>query len=149
MFDLSRYRKVVLLACTAFLSTAMLVLAQPAHSIPQTPATWTVNTTADPGAPTCAVTCSLRAAVNASAPGDIIVFNTAVFSVPQTIILSGQIEISQSLTIDRLTMGGITPTLSGNHMTRTFQVDADANVALILVEKAELPCPSSEQGSFR
>jgi hypothetical protein len=148
MLDLSRFRKAASLGCAVFFSTAMLVLAQPAHLIPTAPATWTVNTTADPGAPTCAVTCSLRAAVNASAPGDIIVFNAAVFSVPQTIILGRQIEISQSLTIDGLTMGGITPTISGNHMTRTLQVDAGASVTLNALNLVDGYCYQCDGGGI-
>jgi CSLREA domain-containing protein len=105
MFRLDRYHKGVLLGCTIFLSALMFILVQPTRSTPLTPAIWTVNTLDDPGAPTCAMTCSLRAAVNAAAPDDLIVFDASIFSIPQTIILSAQIEISQPLTIDGVAGG--------------------------------------------
>jgi hypothetical protein len=130
MFRLDRYHKGVLLGCTIFLSALMFIMVQPTRSTPLTPATWTVNTTSDPGAPTCAATCSLRAAVNVAAPGDSIVFDASVFSAPLTITLQGQIEISKALTIDGMAGGGITPTLSGNHLTRTFQVVTGTTVML-------------------
>jgi hypothetical protein len=86
-------------------------MAEPMSPISgSSPATWTVNTTADPGAPTCAVTCSLRSAITIAAPGDLIVFDAAVFSIPLTITLNGQIEISQALMIDGAAAGAITPT---------------------------------------
>jgi GrpB-like predicted nucleotidyltransferase (UPF0157 family) len=77
--------KVVLLGRIVFFSTVMLVLTRPVSSTPGIPAKWIVNTMVDPGAPTCAVSCSLRSAVNIAAPDDIIVFDASVFSVSQAI----------------------------------------------------------------
>ncbi|HTP09790.1 MAG TPA: hypothetical protein VMP08_16150, partial [Anaerolineae bacterium] len=148
MFRLDRYHKGVLLGCTIFLSALTFSLVQPTRSTPLTPVVWTVTTLDDPGAPTCAVTCSLRTAVNMAAPDDTIVFDASIFSAPLTITLQGQIEISKALTIDGVAGGGITPTLSGNHLTRTFQVDAGASVTLNALNLVDGYCSLCDGGGI-
>jgi hypothetical protein len=98
---------------------AFLLVAQPTHA-----ATITVTNNLDSGSG------SLRQAVLKASSGDRIVFSPATFNHAVTITLSRQIEISKSLTIDGATSNVVTPTLSGNGITRTFQVDPATNVTL-------------------
>jgi hypothetical protein len=74
---------------------------------------------------------SLRQAVNDAVAGDVIVFDATAFNTPLTITLtSGQIVISQSLTIDASTSGVVTPTISGDDLGRVFWVLPSVNVTL-------------------
>ncbi len=87
-------------------------------------ATFTVTKTADTNDGVCDTDCSLREAVaqaNAASDSDVINFDAAIFSTPQTIVLtSGEISIalSQSTTING--PGAQLLTISGNNQSRIF-----------------------------
>jgi hypothetical protein len=103
-------------------ATLVIVLA---HADAACAATITVTDTLDSGSG------SLRQAVFDAAPGDTVVFDSAVFSVPLIITrTSGQIEISKSLVIDGDAGAVITPTLSGNSASRVFSVTSGVAVTL-------------------
>lgn len=101
-------------------------------------ATYTVDRTDDATVSTCnaatANDCTLRgaiAAANAAATADIINFDTTVFNTAQTITLGGtelSIANNGTLTIDGL--GANMLTISGNNMSRVFNISASANVSI-------------------
>ncbi len=114
---------------------AVLLLARPVAAD-----THTVTNTLDSGPG------SLRQAVLDAVPGDVVWFDSTVFSVPLTITLtSGQIEISRSLTIDGAYGGVVTPTISGADTTRIFQVDAGVSVTINHMSLVNGYCGSSDQ----
>lgn len=78
-------------------------LAAVAHGVSNV----TVTNTDDSGAG------SLRQAIADAASGDTIVFDAAVFSVPQTITLASELAVDKNLTIDGAAGGVVTPTISG------------------------------------
>jgi hypothetical protein len=106
------------LAAVAAFSLALICGARVAHA-----GTQVVTNPNDSGVG------SLRQAVLNAAPGDTIVFSPTVFNTPLTITLSAQIQVSKSLTIDGAAGGVVTPTISGNGLTRTFTVNT-GNVTL-------------------
>jgi predicted outer membrane repeat protein len=115
-----------------------LFIIQPAYAV-----TVPVTNTLDNGPG------SLRQAVTTAAPGDTIVFDTSVFSVPLTITLrSGQIEISKSLRIDGSVGGTTTPTLSGGNLSRVLQVEAMADVALTSLRIVNGKCTDCNGGGL-
>ena len=67
-------------------------------------------------------------AVDCANDGDLITFDTAVFSVPTTITLASQIEISKSLTISGT--GAENVIISGNNITRVFDIKAGLDVTI-------------------
>ena len=96
-----------------------------------TAATFTVTNTADTGLG------SLRQAVlnaNASTEADTIVFQSAVFSSPQTITLATEIAISSNAnTVDTLTIigpGANLLTVSGNGVSRIFRMIANDTTSI-------------------
>ena len=78
-------------------------LAAVAHGVPNT----TVTNTNDSGPG------SLRQAIADVAVGGTIVFDSAVFNVPQTITLNSLLLINKGITIDGAAGGVVTPTISG------------------------------------
>ncbi len=105
-----------------FVATAgmALLFARPAYA-----ATVTVTNALDGGPG------SLRQAVLDATAGDTVAFASAVFSVPQTITLTGgQIVISKSLAVDGAASAIATPTISGSGWTRVFSVSAGTSVTL-------------------
>lgn len=91
-------------------------------------ATYTVNSTADPGVGICDATeCNLReaiTAVNGTTENDVIEFDPVVFSTPETIILSGT-ELSISISNGSLIVNGTGAnmlTVSGNNLSRVFSI---------------------------
>ncbi|MCL4507653.1 MAG: hypothetical protein M1434_06615 [Chloroflexi bacterium] len=103
----------------AVLGLLTIVLAPTASA-----ATRTVTNTLDSGPG------SLRQTVISAASGDKVTFSSSVFSVPLTITLYGQIEVNKALVIDGSSPDVIMPTISGDHITRTFQIKPGAKVTL-------------------
>ena len=94
-------------------------------------ATFTVTNTDDSGPG------SLRQAVldaNASAEADTIVFDSGVFSSPQTITLATEIDVSTTTTVDDMTIigpGSSMLTISGNSVARIFDVGSSGDMVAI------------------
>jgi hypothetical protein len=85
---------------------------------------------------------SLRQAVLDAAPGDTVLFDAAVFTIPLSIALNDPIIISKSLTIDGAASGSITPTIAGNLASRFMQVITGAVVTLNNLSIAHASWPS-------
>jgi CSLREA domain-containing protein len=93
-------------------------------SVAANAATYVVTKTADTNDGTCDADCSLREAVaqaNAASNSDVINFDPAVFSTPQTIVLTNgeiYVALSDSTTING--PGAQLLTISGNNQSRIF-----------------------------
>jgi predicted outer membrane repeat protein len=123
--------------CTLFIAGFAAFILSIALPTPAYAETIVVTSTLDSGVGT------LRTAMQQAAPGDTIAFDSSVFSTPLTITLvSGQMEISKSLTLDGTAGGAITPTLSGNDASRLFLLHSGVSVTLRGVRLANGSTPS-------
>src|SRR5205085_7432114 len=69
--------------------------------------------------------CSLREAIATACTNATITFNTAgVFATPQTITLSSELSINRNLTIDGPDAANQHVTVSGNNVTRVFNIQS-------------------------
>ncbi|CAN5437888.1 hypothetical protein BH10ACI3_BH10ACI3_15460 [soil metagenome] len=104
----------------------MLILSASVSSFAQR--TLVVTKTDDTSDGVCDVDCSLREAVIAAGPGNIIVFS-GLFNSPQTITLTGgQIAVTKNLTIDG--PGTVYLSVSGNNAGRILKISGGVTVNL-------------------
>jgi hypothetical protein len=119
-------------------TSVALLIALPANAD-----TITVTNTLDSGPG------SVRQAVLDASTSDMIVFDFTVFSTLFTVTLtSGQIEVTQSLTIDGAGVAVFTPTISGNNTDRILHVGAGAYVMLHHLQLTEGNCFTSNGGAI-
>jgi uncharacterized repeat protein (TIGR01451 family) len=124
------------LAWLGIVALATIVLGSLPVSAGQA-STRTVTNTADSGVG------SLRQAIADAQPGDTVVFS---LTLPATITLtSGQLEITQSLTIDG--PGSHLLAISGNDASRVFQVDEFAKVCHLAVSLSGLTIQNGDVGN--
>jgi hypothetical protein len=131
---LRRWR--TLFVCALLLGGVSLLSAlkvQPAYA-----ATIPVTSTLDSGPG------SLRQAVSDSNVGD-----TILISAPMTVTLtSGQIVIGHALVISGVAEGNKLPVITGNAISRTFQIDSNVNVAFNSVRLSGAICPGCAGGAI-
>lgn len=128
-YKFSTVRKVAeaIVKMTAGVSALLLIAAA---AIATQAATYTVNSTADPGVGVCDLSeCTLREAIsaaNATSSDDVIEFDLSVFSGPSTITLTiGQLSIG-AINSGKLTINGPGAdilSVSGNDAYRVFQIN--------------------------
>lgn len=88
-------------------------------------ATLTVTKVADTNDGVCDADCSLREAIAAAAPGDLVSFASPFFDTPRAIVLGGtELLINKTLAIAG--PGAHKLTISGNQVSRIFKVDTGA-----------------------
>jgi predicted outer membrane repeat protein len=121
--------------CALLLGGAVLLsafIARPAYA-----ATIPVTSTLDSGPG------SLRQAVLSSGAGD-----TILISAPMTITLtSGQIVIDHALIISGVVDGNALPTINGNTISRTFQINTNVNVMLSTLHLQGATCAGCSGGA--